>query len=346
MRRALGPLSLLLASAACAPSTVEQAEKKGDVLWLDQNGTPDAIEALGRLADRDPKAEAALEVRSSFDVQAFRAAWTAVVRGAPWGATMLRGGLADPKRADLTASAVDRHDARLAAFVGDLEQALVRLSATLQNVNVASSLAAIGAPAHDAVLHRLAYAATRGAMCRGITSKDGSPDARKALLAAPLAARDSPSCVDAVVALAAADDAALTWLGAEGEPGLLGAAGKEEGFPCARLHVTWTKAIAKRTPDVYPALTVPLGYAVKRCAAEMDGVVADAIAHQPATHAFVVEAVDPFEGYGGALRATWAARPLVEGGRDAAVFRARARDVLNHTCKTPGASGPAASAPR
>ncbi|MGH7296998.1 MAG: hypothetical protein ACRELB_18815, partial [Polyangiaceae bacterium] len=119
-------------ASGCGPSTIAQAEKKGDVPWLADNGTPAALEALGRLADRDPRAVAALEARSSFDVQVFRTAWAAVVRGAPWGATMLRGALADPRRADLAASGVDRHDARLAAFTGDLEKALVRLSATLQ----------------------------------------------------------------------------------------------------------------------------------------------------------------------------------------------------------------------
>jgi hypothetical protein len=68
----------------------------------------------------------------------------------------------------------------------------------------------------------------------------------------------------------------------------------------------------------------------------MDGVLADAIAHFPATHAFVVEAIDPFDGYGNALRATCASLPSVAGGKDAAVVRERATDALNHACKTPG----------
>jgi len=334
----LAALALLFAllTPACRPSTIEEAERKGDAAWLDQNATPDAVAALGRLAARNPKALAALEARSTFDVQAFRAAWSAVVRGEPWGAAMLRAGLADPLRADLAASAVDRHDARLAAFVTDLEQALVRLSATLQNFNVSSALAAIGKPARDAIVRRLGDASTRGAMCRGITSKDADADARQALIEAPQAARDSSSCVNAVVMIAAEDDGMLGWLAEKGEPGLLGAAGKEERLPCARLHVAWTRALATRPVEVYSALTVPLGYAVKRCTADMDGVLADSIAHLPATHAFVVEAIDPFTGYGNALRATCAALPMVAGGRDAAVVRERASDALNHACKTPG----------
>jgi hypothetical protein len=326
-----------IAASGCAPSSIDEAERKGDVAWLDQSGTPAAVDALGRLADKDPKAEAALEARSSFDVEAFRAAWAAVRRGAAWGTTVFHGGLLDPKRADLAASAMDRHDPHLAAFAADLEQALVRLSATMQNFNVASTLASLGAPGHDAVVRRLTDPSTRGPMCRGVASPDASRESREALLTAPESARNSDSCVDAVVALAAADEAVLVWLGEQGEPGLLGAAGKEEILPCPKLHVAWTKALAKRTADVYPALTVPLGYAVKRCAAEMDGVVADAITHMPATHAFVVEALDPYDGYGKALHATCAALPLVAtGAKDTAVVRERANDALNHGCKAPG----------
>jgi hypothetical protein len=71
------------AVSACAPTTVEQAERKGDVAWLDQNRTPDAIAALGRLADTKPDAVAALEGRSAVDAHAFQAAWSALDRGAP-----------------------------------------------------------------------------------------------------------------------------------------------------------------------------------------------------------------------------------------------------------------------
>ena len=332
------PVAILVAllAPACTPSTIEEAERKGDAAWLDENGTPDAVAALGRVADKNPKALAALEARSTFDMQAFRAAWDGVVRGAPWGGEMLRGGLADPKRADLAASAVVRHDARLVPFIPDLEQALVRLSATLQNFNVSSALASVGKPAHDAIVRRLGDASTRGAMCRGIASKDAEPDARKALMDAPESGRDSPSCVDAVVSLASEDDATLGWLAEKGEPGLLGAASKEERLPCARLHVAWTKALTTRPVEIYSALTVPLGYAVKRCTPEMDGVLADAIAHLPATHAFVVEAIDPFTGYGNALRATCAALPMIAGGRDTALVRERANDAMNHACKAPG----------
>jgi hypothetical protein len=332
----LSSVLALLAFAACSPTNVADAERKADVAWLDQSGTPDAVAAMGRLADTHPDALAALEKRSSFDPSAFRASWDAIVRGADWGAAMLHAGLADPKRADLAASAVDKHDSRLVPFASDLEQALSRLSATMQNMNVSSALGAIGAPAHDAVLRRLTDPATRGAMCRGISSKDSSADARQVLLDAPVAARDASFCVDAVVAIAVDDDAALTWLAEKGEPGMLGAAGKGDLLPCARLHVAWTRALAARPPELYPALTVPLGYAVKRCTAEMDGVLADAIARLPGTHLLVIKAIDPFESYGTGLRATCAALPMVAGGRDSEVVKERARDALNHACRAPG----------
>lgn len=337
MRGVVASVAVLLCLAGCRPSTIAEAERKGNVTWLDQNGTPDAVAALGRLADTKPKAVAALEARSSWDVQAFRAAWAGVLRGAPWGPQMLRAGLADPKRADLAASAVDKHDPRLVVFVPDLEAALDRLSASMQNFNVSSTLAAIGPAAHDAIVRRLADASTRGAMCRGIAAQDASADARKALVQVPVESRDADGCVDAVVHIAAGDEATLDWLGDHGEPGLLGAAGKLETLPCAKLHVVWTRALAARQSDEYSALTVPLGYAIKRCAAEMDGVIADSIVHLPATHTFVVEAIDPFDGYGNALRATCAALPRVAGdGRDNAVVRERATDALYHACKAPG----------
>jgi hypothetical protein len=325
-----------VASIACRPTTIAEAEKRGDVAWLDQNGTPSAVAALGRLADADPKAVSALEARSTFDMQAFRAAWFGALRGAPWATVMLHAGLADPKRADLAASAMDRHEPRLAPFLADLESALVRLSATTQNLNVSGVLASAGAAAHDAIARRLVDASTRPAMCRGIASRDADAEAHRVLFGVPEAARDSPACVDAVVRIAADDDVALGWLAGQGEPGMLGAAGKEDVLPCARLHVAWTKALTSRARETHSALTVPLAYAVKRCPAEMDGVLADAIVHLPETRGVVVTAIDPFDRYGGALHATCAALPMVAGGRDSPIVKERANDALTHACKAPG----------
>jgi hypothetical protein len=315
---------------------VGEAERRADVAWLDENGTPDAVAALGRLADARKDAIAVLEARSSFDVQAFRAAWFAALRSAPWGSTLLEEGLGDPKRAELAAAGMGRQDLHLGPFLGALEAALVRLSATPRNLQVASVLASAGPMAHEATERRLTDASTRGAMCRGIASRDAAPDAHKVLLGVNEAARDSPACVDAAVRIAADDDAALAWLGEAAEPGLLGAAGKADVLPCPRLHVAWTRALATRKKDAYPALGVPLGYAVKRCPAEMDGVLADAIARLPQTRAVVLDAIDPFDRYDGALHATCAALPLVAAGRDTAITKERASDALAHGCRAPG----------
>ncbi|MBV9946316.1 MAG: hypothetical protein JOZ69_05675 [Myxococcales bacterium] len=335
-RLVLAWLLALAAFTGCRPSTIAEAEAKHDVRWLDELGTPDAVAAIGRIADVDPKGVTALEARSSYDAQAFAAAWTAVVRDAPWGGEVLRRALADPKRADLAAGAMPRADARLAGFLADLESALVRIAAGAQNLNVATALASVGPAAHDAVARRVVDAATRGAMCRGIGSKQASADARKVLLAAPQSARDSAACVDAVVRIAADDEATLGWVAVQGEPGLLGAAGRSDTLPCPRLHVAWTKALAQRPAGDYPALTVPLGYAVKRCTEQMDGVLADALVHLPATRSTVVEAIDPFGSYGTALHATCATLPsIVAAGRDPAIVRERASDAINHACRPP-----------
>jgi hypothetical protein len=153
----------------------------------------------------------------------------------------------------------------------------------------------------------------------------------------PESARDAPACVDAVVRVAAGDETALMWLAERGEPGLLGGAGKNDAMPCARLHVAWARAFASRPTSAYPALEVPLGYAVTRCAVQMDGVLADAIVHMPAAHRVVVNAIDPFATYGDGLHATCAALPkVIASGQDTPIIRERANDALTHACKAPG----------
>jgi len=335
MARGLLLLALAVAALACRPATIAEAEAKGDVPWLEQNGTPDAVAALGRLADKHPEAATALRSRE-FDAFAFRAAWAAVLREATWGSAMLREALANPKQADLAASGMGRREPHLVSFLAELDGALVRLSASTQNFNVSSALASAGPSARQTIERRLLDPSTRAAMCRGIASNDADIDAHNALLDVPERARDNPACVDAVARVAAQDEAALAWLGERGEPGLLSAAGKEDALPCAKLHALWAKAFVARPPTLYPALTVPLGHAVRRCAAEMDGVLADAIVRLPGTHGVIVEAIDPWANYGGALRATCAALVSVASGKDTAFVRERASDALFHTCKGPG----------
>lgn len=327
------PVAVVATLGGCKPSSVQEAETKGDVVWLDQNGSPEALAALGRIADKNPKAAAAVEARASFDPSAWAIAWAAVVRGAPWGTAMLKKGLGDAARAEQAAAAMARRDAHLAQFVTELDGALVRLAASQQNAAVATVLASAGVAAHEAVERRLADGSTRGAICRGIASSDSSADARKSLTTVPPASRDNAYCVDAVVKLAADDDETLGWLATGSEPGILGSAGKSELMPCGRLHTLWGKALAERPPESHSALVVPLSNALKRCPKELDGVLADSITRLPATHFVVVGAIDAFGSYGGNLKATCAALPAVAANAKApAVTRERARDALAHSC--------------
>src|SRR5687767_14642771 len=83
-------LPFVLAIAACHPSNATDAEAKGDVEWLEADGSADAVAALGRLADKHRKALSALETRSTFDPNAYVAAWAAHLRGATWSIPFLR----------------------------------------------------------------------------------------------------------------------------------------------------------------------------------------------------------------------------------------------------------------
>lgn len=316
---------------ACGPRSIGEAERKGDVAWLDKRATPDAIAALGRVADRDPRAVAALDKRGDYDRDAYAAAWEAVVRGAPWGAQFYKSALATPARAELAASTMPKKDPHLAAFVTELESALTRLGASQNNLAVAGTLASAGTPAKEAIGRLLADAATRAAMCRGLASSDASPEARAAMMQAPPASRDHAQCVDAITKIAADDNAVLTWVGEAAEPGLLSVAGKSELLPCVRLHDAWVRALAARPQE--RALVVPLKNGINRCPTELDGVLADAIARTPAAQPVVVDAIDPFEGYGITLKATCAALPLVLRGGAPAMTRERASRTLEHTCK-------------
>ena len=267
------------AGRLCVPSTIDEAERKGDVAWLDQNGTPDAVAALGRLADT--QAEGAGGAREPLVVRRRRRSaprGRGVVRGAPWGTTMLRDGAGRPeargpaRRARwtsttprLVASSRPTSSSALHAPVGD---------ACRTSTSRAPS-PSVGPPAHDAITRRLADASTRGAMCRGIASKDADADARKALLDAPVGvARRERAAWTRVVHIAA--ERRRRRSPGSAETGRAGAAraprARTRRSRARSLHVAWAKALAARAPEGYSALTVPLGYAVKRCTAEMDGV--------------------------------------------------------------------------
>ena len=329
---ALAALASGLAASGCKPKTAAQAEANHDVKWLAENPSPEAIAALGRLADTDTKALAALEARPGHDVNTYIAAWTAVTRGAPWGSTFLRAALNDPVRADVASTALPRRDARLVPFVQDLENAVVRLSAGHRGSVVAGVLASIGPSAHAAVERRLLDPKTRGAMCDGVGLPEASGDAKSLVLAVPAEARDNDSCVGVVLEMATKEDVVLGWLATGAEPGLLSAVAKSD-LACPRVATIWQKGLAERPPEAFSALSVPLQVSIRRCASTLDPVLADLLEKAPASRGCIVNAIDPFGSELQDMRKT--CRTLGKGFMfaESARVRERAVDAISHGCK-------------
>ena len=324
-------LGVLAASAACGPKTVGDAEAKHDIAWLETEASPQAMAALGRLADSDPKALAVLQKRSTLDVNAYIAAWEAVTRNAPWGTTFLRSALADPTRADIAATALPRRDPRLIPFVPDLEGAVVRLSAGHRGSVVAGVLASIGPAAHAHVQRRLIDAKTRGAMCDGIGLPEASGDAKSLVLSVPPEARDHASCVDMVLTMATTEDVVLDWLAVNAEPGLITAAAKSQ-LPCARLTVIWAKGLVERPVNSHSALTVPLQLSLRRCSTALDPVIADLLTKAPLARGCIMQAVDPYSTELSDLRLTCRALRAGWVANESPRVRERAQDALAHGC--------------
>lgn len=322
-------LILVTALLGCGPRTVAEAEAKRDITWLVDHPTGDAVAALGRLADTDEKARAALEARAATDVNVYIAAWTAVTRDAPWGAAMLRGALADPTRADLASSALPRKDVRLAAFTADLENAVVRLAAGKRAVVIAGILASIGPSAHQAVERRIIDPKTRGVMCDGIALPETSGDAKSTLLAVPIEARDNPSCVTAVIEMAATEDVVSNWIATGAEIGLLGVAAKS-GLACPRMAGIWKKALTERQPDA--AMTVPLQRTISRCATILDPVLAEVLGTAPRARPIIISAIDPFGTELAAMRETCTALKKPSPAGESRLVRERANDATTHGC--------------
>jgi len=279
--------------ASCKPRSIAEAEAKRDVGWLDSDGTPQAIAALGRLADSDAGAEAVLQRRAALDVHPYLAAWEATLRAVPWGPKLLRAGLSDPTRADAAASAMLRGNPALAQFAPDLESAVVRLSGGQRGAIIAGVLASIGPPAHAQVERRLTDPKTRGIMCDGLGLPDASGDAKSLVLSVPPEVRDHVSCVSVVLALAATEDIVVEWLASTAEPGLLSAAAKGS-VPCSRLAVVWSKGLVARPVESHGALSVPLQLTIRRCALALDPVLADLLAKAPRARPCILQAIDPY----------------------------------------------------
>lgn len=322
---------LSLVFASCKPRNVPEAEAKRDVAWLSENGTTEAVAALGRLADNDPAARTALETRAARDVNVYIAAWTAVTRGSQWGATILRTALADPERADTAASAMARRDPALASFVPDLEGAVSRLAAGKRGSVVAGVLASAGPSAHTAVERLLVDPKTRNAMCDGIGLPDASGDAKSLVLSVKPEARDSPSCVANVVAMAGNEDSVLAWLATKAEPGLVSVVAKS-ALTCTRLGSIWQRALVERPTADHAALSVPLKLSTNRCGKELDPILADLLGKAPGSRACIIQSLEPFSADLADLPQTCKA---LKGGwlrGEPARLRERANDAVTHGC--------------
>jgi hypothetical protein len=324
--------AVALLFAACKPATVTEAEAKRDVDWLADNASPEAIAALGRLADTDARALKFLESRAATDVNTYIAAWGAVTRDAPWGTTFIRTALVDPTRAEMAASALPRRDPRLIPFANDLEAAVVRMAAGRKSALIAGVLASIGPQAHGAVDRRLVDPKTRKAMCEGIALPEASGDARSLVLAVAPDSRDDPSCVALIIDMAANEDAVLGWLAANAEPGLLTATAKST-LPCARIAAVWHKALTSRPPEAQPALAVPLQMSVKRCSREHDPVLGELLAKNPRARATIVRAIEPFGGDLNGMPETCKSLRAGYANGESPLIRERARDAVSNGCK-------------
>jgi len=330
MRLAALVLSGLLLFA-CKPKTVGSAEAKKDVPWLAEQGTPDAVAALGRLADTDARALSALDARAPTDINVYIAAWEAVIRNAPWGSSFLRSALGDPTRAELAATALPRRDARLIPFTSDIEGAVQRLAAGSRGAVLAGILASIGPQAHAAVQRRLMDPKTRGAMCDGIALPEASGDAKSLLLAVPPEGRDHASCVTTLLTMAATEDVVIDWLATGAESGLLTATAKSS-LACPRVAVIWKKALSDRPAETHAALSVPLQRSLTRCSTALDPVLAELLTKAPRARAAIIQAIDPFSNDLVDLKETCNALRAGHANGEHPRIRERARDALAHGC--------------
>lgn len=319
--------------AACKPSSVQDAETKGDVAWLETNATPGAVEALGRLADAEPKALAVVKDHASkHDVGAYIAAWNAHLRGAAWGTSLLRAGLAETTGAELAAAAMTRKDPHLVDFIPDFEQAMVRMGSSSRATVISGALASIGEPAAAAVERRLLDGASRGSMCRGLASSEAGPDVRAVLFTVSPSARDDVACVSAVMALAATDVTAFGWLVNDGEPGMIRAASRPGGLTCEKMATLWAQVWKARREPSYASLTVPLSEILKRCPKEIDQSVASTLKTVPAAQASIIGAVDPYGGALAVMPATCTQLAMLSRGSLPPLVRSRADDAYTHGC--------------
>ena len=316
----------------CTPTSVGDAEKKKNVDWLENNGSPEAIAALGRLADDDKAAQEALATLSKATASTLRtdaggsgldvdlAIWGGVERNASWATEMTKTLLGDATRMDEMGSAMKRGSPQLGAFVGDLDAALARGC----GISCGAALASIDSPAATtAVTKRLEDTRTRDPVCFGAGTAEASKGARDVFMKEPATARDGAQCGPAAVAMATRDDAALAWLAQTAEPGLLRGVST---MPCARVVALWTKVLVSRDHATYGALTRSLEDSVNKCPKELDATFAGALGTDVDSQTLVLTSLRAANAAD--LKMTCAAAPRAAERVTAILARANARDFI------------------
>ncbi len=317
---------------ACTPTSVADAERKKNAAWLASNGSPEAIGALGRIADDDKDAQDALAALakttigkattdgggSALDVEL--AVWGGVERNASWAIAMTKAELSSAERMNDMAGAMKHGSPQIATFVPDLDAALLRGC----DEACGASLASIdGAAATGAIEKRLADASTRKAMCAGVGSNESSKSARDAFMRASESSRDAVTCSGAATRIASRDAASLAWLAKTAEPGLLRNVGDE--MHCDRLVKLWTTVFTLRDHATFGALSRSLESSLKTCAKDLDATVAGALATDVDTQTLVLSSLGATNAKD--LPLTCAAAPTASQ-RVTVLARANARDFL------------------
>jgi hypothetical protein len=320
---------------ACTPSSVSDAEKKGDVYWLEHQGSSEAVSALGRLADEDKSAQKALESIAQRTengktveggagaVDVYLAVWSAVERDKSWANAMMKSALGAPARMEDAASAVKLGSPHIAAFVPELDAAIGRGCGRCALALASAS----GAPAEAAMTRRLDDAKTRDAMCAGLGGDSSSKGARAVFMRAPVASRDAPSCPGAAARMAAHDDEALAWLGQTAEPGLVRVAGASDALSCPKLARLWSTVFTTRDRATYVSLEVPLKDAVTRCPKDLDATLAVALASDAESQSLAVAGMTPTDVSAATFPRACAAIGDVARGAATPPIKARAADV-------------------
>jgi len=316
----------------CTPTSVGDAEKKKNVGWLEQNGSPEAIAALGKLADDDKAAQEALANVSKGTESAAKleggaggldvdlAIWGGVERNASWANEMTKTLLADPARMDEMASAMKRGTPQLATFVSDLDAALSRGC----GISCGAALASIDNPAATtAITKRLEDQKTRDSMCFGVGAAESTKAARDVFMKEPATARDAVQCGPAAVAMATRDDTALAWLAQTAEPGLLRGVST---MPCPRVVALWTKVLVSRDHPTFGALSRSLEDSVNKCPKELDATLAGALGTDADSQTLVLASLGSSSARD--LKMTCAAAPAAAQRVTAILARANARDFV------------------